>query len=45
MSAKTPLLRGLCMHTEPLFQTAIAIAALFSTMQVLRFQAEHKQVH
>ena len=43
MSAKTPLLRGLFIQTEPLFHTAIA--ALFSTMQVLRFQAEHKQVH
>lgn len=43
MHEKTSLLRGLFMHTEPLFQTAIA--ALFSTMQVLRFQAEHKQVH
>ena len=43
MSEKTPLLRGLFMQTEPLFHTAIA--ALFSTMQVLRFQAERKQVH
>lgn len=43
MGAKTPLLRGLFMHAKPLFHTAIA--ALFSTMQVLRFQAEHKQVH
>lgn len=43
MSAKTPLLRGLFMQTEPLFLTAIE--ALFSTIQVLSFQAAHKQVH